>query len=165
VEAGHRCAIPTCRNVPVELAHIVPWSQVREHTFDNLIALCPTCHARYDGGEIDRKSMVQYKLNLGVVVSRYNDFERRLLEVFGEQMAQPGVDVQTLTIQLPGGGASLLYRYLLADGLIKDVTTGTVKIMGVPAALQFQITPKGVEFVNKWFNAEPVAAEANEIES
>ena len=57
IECGHRCAIPTCRQVPVELAHIIPWSRCKAHTFDNLIALCPTCHTRYDHGEIDRKSM------------------------------------------------------------------------------------------------------------
>ena len=64
VEAGHRCAIPTCRACLVEIAHIVPWSDVREHAYENLIALCPTCHARYDRGEIDRLSMRQYKTQL-----------------------------------------------------------------------------------------------------
>ncbi|HKQ08164.1 MAG TPA: HNH endonuclease signature motif containing protein [Blastocatellia bacterium] len=67
VEAGHRCAIPTCRQIPVEIAHIVPWARVKAHTFDNLIALCPTCHTRYDNGEIDRRAMLQYKANLSVL--------------------------------------------------------------------------------------------------
>ena len=48
IEAGHRCAIHTCRQVPVEIAHIDPWSRCREHRFENLIALCPTCHTRID---------------------------------------------------------------------------------------------------------------------
>jgi hypothetical protein len=52
VEAGHRCAIPQCRQVPVELAHIVPWSTAKEYTFDNLIALSPTCHTRFDRGDL-----------------------------------------------------------------------------------------------------------------
>jgi hypothetical protein len=64
VEAGHRCAIPTCRNTPVDLAHIEPWAKVREHRFENLITLCPTCHRRYDRGEIDRLSMLAYKEQL-----------------------------------------------------------------------------------------------------
>ena len=64
VEAGHRCAIPTCRSVPVDLAHIVPWSTVREHRFENLIALCPTCHRRFDRGDIDRNAMLIYKASL-----------------------------------------------------------------------------------------------------
>lgn len=82
VEAGHRCAIPTCRATTTEIAHIVPWSQVREHTFENLIALCPNCHSRYDKGEIDRQSMRMYKHNLGLISGRYGDAERRLLDVF-----------------------------------------------------------------------------------
>jgi transposase-like protein len=61
VEAGHRCAIPTCHQIPVELAHIEPWEDVRTHEFQNLIALCPTCHTRYDAGTIDRLSMRHYK--------------------------------------------------------------------------------------------------------
>ncbi|MEV5317116.1 HNH endonuclease signature motif containing protein [Streptomyces sp. NPDC052687] len=68
VEAGHRCAIPACRSTPVELAHIVPWAKVQEHTFDNMIALCPTCHTRYDNGHIDRRAMFQYKTNLRLLV-------------------------------------------------------------------------------------------------
>jgi HNH endonuclease len=66
VEAGHRCAIPACKADPVELAHITPWAQVHKHTFDNMIALCPTCHARFDKGRIDRLAMLEYKRNLSV---------------------------------------------------------------------------------------------------
>jgi len=57
---------------------------VREHRFENLIPLCPTCHARYDRGDIDRLSMTGYKANLGVVASRYGEFERRVLDIFSE---------------------------------------------------------------------------------
>ncbi|MFJ8604526.1 HNH endonuclease signature motif containing protein [Streptomyces shenzhenensis] len=65
VEAGHRCAIPTCRATTLELAHITPWAKTRAHDFDNMITLCPNCHTRFDRGEIDRLSMLQYKANLG----------------------------------------------------------------------------------------------------
>ncbi|MCC4318673.1 HNH endonuclease signature motif containing protein [Streptomyces malaysiensis] len=65
VEAGHRCAIPTCRATILELAHIIPWAKTRAHDFDNMIALCPNCHTRFDKGEIDRLSMLHYKANLG----------------------------------------------------------------------------------------------------
>ncbi|MFI6706287.1 HNH endonuclease [Nonomuraea sp. NPDC050478] len=71
IEAGHRCAIPTCRATPVEIAHIIPWSKVKKHEFKNLIALCPTCHARYDDphNPLDRKAMRQYKVNLNPLLS------------------------------------------------------------------------------------------------
>jgi hypothetical protein len=71
VEAGHRCAIPTCRTSTTEIAHIAPWRDKREHTFDNLIALCPNCHTRYDKDEIDRKSMLMYKAQLGALNDRF----------------------------------------------------------------------------------------------
>ncbi|PPJ04091.1 hypothetical protein C5E51_26175 [Nocardia nova] len=45
----------------MDLAHVVPWSLVREHTFDSMIVLRPTCHRRFDQGEIDRESMRQYE--------------------------------------------------------------------------------------------------------
>lgn len=156
VEAGHRCAIPACRQIPVEINHIIEWASVKEHTFENLIALCPTCHARYTKKDIDRKSMEMYKLNLGVISSRYNDFERRILEEFGRALAA-GMDPGQLQIQLPGGGTGLLYHYLIADGLLfEDKSQGGVSIMGMPQAVAFRLTPKGVEFVKKLFAAQSV---------
>jgi len=89
IEAGHRCAIPSCRQIPVEIAHIAPCADVRKHEFENLIALCPTCHTRYDSGQIDRSSMRQYKANLSVLNSRYGDLERRVLVYYAEHPNYP----------------------------------------------------------------------------
>lgn len=76
VEAGHRCAIPTCEQTTLEVAHIEPWSKTKSHEFHNLIALCPNCHTRFDKGEIDRKAMLAYKANL----NKGADSERQFLE-------------------------------------------------------------------------------------
>jgi 5-methylcytosine-specific restriction endonuclease McrA len=83
LEAGHRCAIPTCRAHPVEIAHIVPWSRAKEHAYENLIALCPTCHSRYDRGEIDRTSVLQYKERLRQLwdVERKEQSSERAMQV------------------------------------------------------------------------------------
>ena len=64
MEAGHRCAIHTCRHGDVDVHHIEPWAQRREHRFENLIALCPNCHRRAEAGEIDRPSLCLYKARL-----------------------------------------------------------------------------------------------------
>lgn len=61
VEAGHRCAIQTCRAPDVDVHHIEPWHTRKTHDLENLIALCPNCHRRADRGEIDRKSLLHYK--------------------------------------------------------------------------------------------------------
>lgn len=64
IEAGHRCAIHTCKNPDVDVHHIVPWEKCQEHTFENLIALCPNCHRRSHAGKIDQKSLLLYKTRL-----------------------------------------------------------------------------------------------------
>jgi len=75
IEAGHRCAIPTCRHIEVDIHHITPWATVRAHTEDNLIALCPNCHRRADREEIDKKSLRIYKFNLQSAHDKYSAFE------------------------------------------------------------------------------------------
>lgn len=150
VEAGHRCAIPACRQIPPEIAHIVPWSQVKKHVFDNLIALCPTCHARYDAGQIDRPSMRQYKANLSVLNSRYGDLERRVLLYFAEHPREKN-------IVLPGG-LDLLLTYLIRDGLIEKVPQFTLGLGGGAflATRVYKLTSAGRTFVEHWIHAQPL---------
>jgi hypothetical protein len=133
--------------VPVEIAHIIPWEQVKGHSFDNLIALCPTCHSRFDKGDIDRKAMQQYKANLSVLNGRYGDLEQRVLRLFAKY---PTVD----EIELPGE-LDILLMYLVEDGLL--VYTGRHSgaiINGVPTARMYRLTDKGREFIGKWLGAE-----------
>ena len=73
-EAGHTCAIPTCKATPIEIAHIIPVKEGGDNSQGNLIALCPTCHRRYDKGEIGRKSIRNYKERLKTL-SRIADRE------------------------------------------------------------------------------------------
>ena len=75
VESGHRCAIPTCRHIEVDLHHIIPWEKCKEHKYENLIALCPNCHRRADQDEIDRKALRIYKANLRYTHDRFSQFE------------------------------------------------------------------------------------------
>jgi hypothetical protein len=56
----------------VDVHHIVPWAKVQEHTFENLIALCPNCHRRAERGDIDRKSLRLYKARLAAAF-RFQD--------------------------------------------------------------------------------------------
>ncbi|WP_424861396.1 HNH endonuclease [Streptomyces sp. MMS24-I29] len=170
VEAGHRCAIPTCRQVPVDLAHINPWAKVKEHTFENLIALCPTCHARFDRGDIDKRSMLQYKQNLEILNSRYTDAERQFLKVcaqnwesFRRNHLQPNVSLD----EFRGGRVvSLgsmrihtdmwwLLSNLLDDGIVVlgDELPGLFE-QGV--ATSVSLTDKGCSLVGRIVDAEPL---------
>ncbi|MEQ1849935.1 MAG: HNH endonuclease signature motif containing protein [Candidatus Peribacteraceae bacterium] len=95
LEAGHRCAIPTCQHSTTEIAHIIPWAKVTEHQFENLIALCPNCHTRFDNGEIDKKSMMQYKANL--------------------KSDKPQLDLEAVTVNVPNPNPEIGYdsEYIL----------------------------------------------------
>jgi len=62
VESGHCCAV--CGNPgPLELAHIRPWHQSREHKAEDLICLCANCHARADKDGWGEKTLREYKRN------------------------------------------------------------------------------------------------------
>jgi hypothetical protein len=146
LEAGHRCAIPTCRHKTTEIAHIVPWNKVKEHTFENLIALCPNCHDQYDRNEIDRKSMLQYKTNLFILNSRYGDLERRTLRLFAEQP-------NTTQIKLPGGNY-IFVMYLIEDGyLIHIGKSGEHEAEEFPNYDIYELTAEGREFIGRWVSA------------
>jgi HNH endonuclease len=150
VEAGHRCAIPTCRQVPVEIAHITPYARTKDNRFENLIALCPTCHTRFDTGQIDRPSMRQYKANLSVISSRYSDLERRVIEHFVNNPQQD-------TILLPGG-LQLLLGYLIKDGLLEMIFKLVPSIGGsIFTNDEYQLTGAGREFVGHLRGNEPLA--------
>lgn len=156
VEAGHRCAIPTCRSTPTVFAHIEPWAKVQKHTFDNLIALCPTCHARFDGGQIDQLAMLQYKANLGLLNSRYGDTERRVLDYFA---MHPDAD----EVELPGG-MNVLLMYLVHDELIEHGETyrsrGTADGLfdfDIAVLQSYRLTDAGRAFVKRWITAKELA--------
>lgn len=140
IECGHRCAISVCRQTPVELAHIIPWSKCKEHKFENLIGLCPTCHTRYDKHEIDRKSMQRYKLNLLLVNSRYGDLEQRVIYHFVKHRASEGfwwfADMEILLIRL------------LEDGLL--TSSGQTRLIAGLAQKLYKLTKNGIGYVQQW---------------
>jgi hypothetical protein len=158
VEAGHRCAIPTCRAVaPLVIEHIDDWAEVKEHRFENMIVLCANCHGLKGDGprKLDRKALRQYKINLGIVNSRYGDIERRVLEVFAENRS-------VNEISLPGG-LDILLLYLIKDGLLtKSPPTGGIYFGSVPMHQSYILTAAGREFVERWAAAQPVSGEAKQ---
>lgn len=159
VEAGHRCAVPTCRQHPVDIEHIDDWANVKEHRFENLIALCPTCHRRKGNGpdQIDRKALRQYKANLAILNSRYGDLERRVIEMFGQQLraGQPQTGIKL------GPGSEIHVMYLIQDGYLLRVTPMGPRLVigGYDSAEYYRLTPAGAELVQRWQGAQPIDPE------
>lgn len=74
-EAGYRCAVPTCRGIlAIDMHHIWEVAAGGGNSPQNLIALCPTCHALYHRGTISAESIYVYKSVL-VSISHAFDFE------------------------------------------------------------------------------------------
>ena len=74
-EAGYRCAVPTCREIlALDLHHLYQVSEGGGNDPENLIALCPTCHAMYHRGNISSDAIYAYKSTL-VALSRAFDLD------------------------------------------------------------------------------------------
>ena len=143
VEAGHRCAIPTCRYIEVEHHHIVPWAQCKAHEYDNLIALCANCHRRADRGEIDRKSLRLYKLNLRFAHDKFSQLEMDML--FDAARAGPGQAIMWLPVMMP-----LLRRVLEAGHLAVVKAQMSVSLGPLQQTPDYLIiTPKGQAFLGE----------------
>jgi hypothetical protein len=145
VEAAHRCAIPTCRNPTTEIAHIVPESQSHDDSFENLIALCPDCQNK----EIDRQSIRMYKRNLGILNSRYSDFERRVFDQIAE------TDRRSFIVE---AGLEIPLLHAVNDGLLKRVELSPVAIgPGEPTHYKYEVADAGLDFVSRYIQGEDIS--------
>lgn len=140
VEAGHLCSIPTCRYIEADVHHIIPWAQCQAHNYDNLIALCPNCHRRADRGEIDRKSLRLYKLNLRFIHDKYSQLEIDIL--FELKKIQP------TGVMWPPFGHILIKRILESHLVCVVSPTDSVSLLGMRASPDhLYLTAKGYQFL------------------
>ncbi len=148
VEAGHRCAIPTCRHIDVDVHHIIPWETCKKHEYENLIALCPNCHRRaHKKNEIDRKSLRLYKANLRFTHDRFSQLE---VDVLFELDKQPQANIMWAPFN------QLLLKRLIDSGLIQyTVTPAGVVVGGMKSNPDYiQISQAGVEYLNSLGDVE-----------
>jgi hypothetical protein len=145
VEAGHRCAIPTCRHPTTEIAHIVPESQSHDDSFANLIALCPKCQKK----EIGPQSIRMYKHNLEILNSRYSDFERRVFD----QIAETGQ--RSFIVE---AGLEIPLLHAVNDGLLKRVELAPVASQrGEPTQHKYEVTDQGLDFIHRYICGEDLS--------
>ena len=143
VEAGHRCAIPTCRHIEVDIHHIIPWAKRQEHKYSNLIALCPNCHRRAGQGGIDNKSLHLYKSNLRFVHDKFSQLE---IDVLFEANACPPGE----SIQWPPFMSLLIKRILDAGYVTLSKPTNGVFVHGMRInPVDLSITDKGRKFIQE----------------
>jgi hypothetical protein len=144
-EAGHRCAVPTCRHPTTETAHILSESESGDESFANLIALCEKCQNK----EIDRQSIRGYKRNLAILNSRYSEFERRVFAQIAE------TDRRSFTVD---AGFEILLMHAVNDGLLRRVELAHVGAQrGEPTQYTYEVTDEGLDFINRYVCGEDIS--------
>jgi hypothetical protein len=144
-EAGHRCAVPTCRHPTTETAHILSESESDDDSFANLIALCPECQNK----EIDAQAIRGYKRNLAILNSRYSEFERRVFDQIAE------TDRRSFVVE---PGFDILLLHAVNDGLLRRVELAPVGARrGEPTQYTYEVTDAGLDFINRYVCGEDIS--------
>jgi len=108
-ESGYKCANPVCRHVlTLDVHHLEYVSNGGTNTADNLLPLCPNCHALHHRGEIPETSLRAWKLFL---LALNEAFDRKSVDVLLAIHKQDRIN------RLTGDGVIALSP-LIAAGLV-----------------------------------------------
>lgn len=140
-EAGYRCAVPTCRGIlALDIHHMVEVQEDGKNTSDNLIALCPTCHALYTRGTISKDAIYTYK---AVLVSLSAAFDREGID----NLLFLGIVSPRQDLIITGDGV-LRFAPLIAAGYAQYQLLSTNG--NTPSTYTVSLTPKGAALVEAW---------------
>jgi hypothetical protein len=105
---------------------------------------------RYDQNkEIDRQPIRVYQHNLGILHSRYFDFERRVFDQIAE------TDRRSFIVE---AGFEVLLLPAVQDGLLKRVELSPVAIQrGEPTHHKYEVTDAGLNFVSRYIQGEDIS--------
>jgi hypothetical protein len=148
-EAGYRCAVPTCREILVlDLHHIWEVSAGGPDKVENLIALCPTCHALYHRGKIKSDSIYAWKAML-VAIGRAFDVDAIDKLVFLHKLP-------TQPLAVSGDGVLSFARLIAADlAAFEELANNNWQIVSYSVTL----TPKGRMLVDAWQSGDRMELE------
>jgi hypothetical protein len=139
-EAGYRCAVPTCRQIlALDIHHIVEVSEGGDNNPQNLLPLCPTCHALFHRGTIARDAIYAWK---AMIVSLSHAFDTQAIDdlLF---LANPAV---TEHLQVSGDGV-IKFSRLIGAGL----AAFDLYMRNGPIVLyRVGLTEKGAQLIRAW---------------
>lgn len=155
-EAGYRCGNPSCRSIlTLDIHHLIPVSSNGGNSPDNLLALCPNCHALHHRGEIPLDSIRAWKLLALAINEAYDRKTLDLIAALGKLDKEVYVS----------GDGLLSCSAVVASGLVE------VAVWGLP---QFQVqtgfqvpyyrlslTSKGKALLAAWQAGDQAAAVAS----
>jgi hypothetical protein len=78
-ESGYHCGNPVCRCIlTLDIHHLVPVSEDGVNVAENLLALCPNCHALHHTGEIPPESLRAWKM---LLLAMNEAYDRRSIDL------------------------------------------------------------------------------------
>lgn len=156
-ECGYRCSNPACRMVlTLDMHHIEYVSEGGGDSHDNLLPLCPNCHALHHQGYIPRDSLRTWKL---LLLALNEGFDRRSVDTL--------LALDRLGSLMVWGDALLNCAGLVASGFLtiseqrelveQKSLFGPDKVNRV-AKYRIELSSKGRSFVEGWKRGDQKAA-------
>jgi HNH endonuclease len=155
LEAGYKCANPTCRHIlTLELHHIVWVKDGGENEVDNLLALCPNCHSLHTHGHIPVQAIVTWKSLLIALNSSNRGTADLLLVLAADEERVCGAEDPSKVapaFRFTGDGLPALSG-LLTSGIVEITRrfSGAGLFGASMPSFEVRLTDKGRSLVQAW---------------
>jgi len=161
-EAGYRCANPNCRHIiTLELHHIVWVKDGGGNKPENLLALCPNCHALHTRGHIPSHAIRAWKDLLVSLNTPHRANVDLLLILYGEEKRResPTEEAEQLPpFRFTGDGLIALSGLLVSDLVeISQRFLGASYFGGGMPSFEIRLTEAGKRLVEAWLDGQPDA--------
>ena len=164
LEAGYKCANPTCRHIlTLELHHIVWVKDGGGNDLDNLLALCPNCHSLHTKGHIPARAILAWK-SLLISLGNPNRTSVDLLLVLAEEQIRVEKESDSAQAQPPfrfTGDSLPALAPLITSGLLKISRRhlGANYFGGAHPSFSVALTERGRRLVAAWREGSQPAIE------
>ena len=152
-EAGYKCANPTCRNlITLDIHHLINVSESGPNSGENLLPLCPMCHALHTRGMIPATSIRAWKM---LLLALNEAFDRRSIDILlsldklGKIERITGDGICDFTPLIASGFVNIGQGY----NTIRSGLSYTSEIMYIA-----ELSEKGKLLVENWKNGNQAAA-------
>ena len=136
-EAGYKCGNPVCRAVlTLDIHHLLQVSEHGPDSPENLLALCPYCHALHHGGHIPIDSLRSWKF---LLLALNEAFDRRTIDLL--------LLLDQFQMLLVSGDGILECAALFASGL---AAWDWEQLPPKAPTYRVRLSDKGRAFVSAW---------------
>jgi hypothetical protein len=146
-EGGYKCANPACRTIlTLDIHHLEYVSQGGSDSAENLLALCPNCHALHHRGHIPCESLRAWKM---LLLSLNEGFPRQTMDLL---LGLAKLDAKVKNLVVSGEGV------LQCAGLIASDLVVVVMLHAMPGEELYaheeryllRLSDKGRSLIEAW---------------